>query len=135
MNSSSKFYELLLVDDDSIFVALTRRTMEKAGVAGNLRVFGDGEGAITYLKSVIADLNLIPDVIFLDINMPYMDGWQFLDEYSRFAGELSKQPIIYMVSSSVDEADIRKAKEIPFVKGYLVKPLSVDAFRGIFSVA
>ncbi|TGK21005.1 response regulator [Leptospira fluminis] len=133
MNSQFRKRRLLLIDDDDIFVAIAKRTIEKAGILENFDVFSDGEGAISFLKDHITDPESIPDFILLDINMPYMDGWQFLEEYSLFEGMLLKKPIIYMISSSVDDADIKKAKDIPYVRDYLIKPVSADSFRRILS--
>ena len=64
------------------------------------------------------------DVIFLDINMPVLNGWEFLDEYLLIRSMLPKTVVIYMVSSSVDEKDVLKAKNISALSGYLVKPIS-----------
>ncbi|EQA45159.1 response regulator receiver domain protein [Leptospira broomii serovar Hurstbridge str. 5399] len=131
MNSGFKKQRLLLVDDDAIFVAIAKRTIEKVGVVHSFEVLSDGEEAISFLKEHTTDPDRIPDLIFLDINMPYMDGWQFLEEYAILVDRLLKKPIIYMVSSSVDDADLRKAKETPYVKDYLIKPVSVESFRKI----
>lgn len=131
MNSVFKKQKLLLVDDDAIFVEIAKRTIEKTGAVESLKVFQDGEGAISFLKEHQKEPDLIPDFIFLDINMPFMDGWQFLEEYANFVTLLSKQPAIYMVSSSVDDSDVRRAKEIPLVKDYITKPVSLDSFKKI----
>ncbi len=131
MNLVFKKQKLLLVDDDAIFIEIAKRTIEKTGAVESLKVFPDGEGAITFLREHQQEPDLIPDFIFLDINMPFMDGWQFLDEYANFVNSLSKKPEIYMVSSSVDDSDIRRAKEIPLVKDYITKPVSLDSFKKI----
>lgn len=122
-----------MVDDDAIFVAIAKRMIEKIGVVHSFEVLSDGEEAISFLREHTTDPDCIPDLIFLDINMPYMDGWQFLEEYERLVDCLLKKPIIYMVSSSVDDADLRKAKETPYVKDYLIKPVSIESFRKILS--
>ncbi|MEI1277581.1 response regulator [Leptospira venezuelensis] len=133
MNSLYKKQKLLLVDDDAIFVEIAKRTIEKTGAVESLKVFPDGEGAISFLKEHQSEPDIIPDFIFLDINMPFMDGWQFLDEYANFVHALSKKPEIYMVSSSVDDSDLRRAKEIPLVKDYIIKPVSLDSFKKILT--
>ncbi|EIE01936.1 response regulator [Leptospira licerasiae] len=133
MNSLSKKQKLLLVDDDAIFVEIAKRTIEKTGAVESLKVFPDGEGAISFLKEHKSEPDIIPDFIFLDINMPFMDGWQFLEEYANFVNALSKKPEIYMVSSSVDDSDLRRAKEIPLVKDYIIKPVSLDSFKKILT--
>jgi CheY-like chemotaxis protein len=73
----------------------------------------------------------LPDVIFLDINMPVMDGFQFMEEYIKLKPQLSKQITIYMATSSVDEVDIKRAKQISEIADYLVKPIEPDKLLSI----
>ena len=65
-------------------------------------------------------------ILFLDINMPGMDGWEFLEEYEKFSDDLKKQISIYMLSSSVDHRDKNKADAYKDVKGFISKPLTVE---------
>ena len=96
-------------------------------------IFSNGEEAIHYLKKNAADGSSIPDIIFLDINMPVMNGWQFLEEYAHLRSDLQKNITIYMVSSSVDEYDIRKSKEFKTVSDYIIKPIQKEKFSQVLS--
>lgn len=66
----------------------------------------------------------LPDVIFLDINMPVMNGWEFLEEYEKLNGRFQKNMLLYVVSSSVDDADIRRSRQYGTVTDYIVKPIT-----------
>ena len=87
-------------------------------------MFSNGLKAINFLKDEMGNKENIPDVLFLDINMPVMDGWEFLEEYLLIKPMMPKSVVIYMVSSSVDEKDVIKSKSISALSGYLVKPIS-----------
>ncbi|PKA04651.1 response regulator [Leptospira ellisii] len=103
------------------------------GRTKKLRDFQDGEVALQQLQSLSADRDELPDAILLDINMPFMDGWQFLDEFKKIQGNLAKNVKIFMVSSSVDERDIVKANSFPEVRGYLSKPLTQDHIQKLYN--
>jgi CheY-like chemotaxis protein len=93
-------------------------------------VFTDAELALSKLQKLVqTNSNEIPEVLFLDINMPVLDGWQFLDELSKDG----PFPVIhiYLVSSSIDPIDHKKAEEYGVVKQLLVKPLSVKKLEQI----
>lgn len=85
-----------------------------------------------YFKASLKDDEKIPDILFLDINMPVMDGWHFLQEFAEIKPHLAKAVTIYMVSSSILNQDIEKAKSISDVTGYIVKPINVQQFERIF---
>ncbi len=124
---------ILLIDDDRIYQFAARKTIEATGFAGNILVCSNGEDAINYLKINSKNQNFLPDVIFLDVNMPIMNGWEFLDAYGNLKDNLKKPVIIYVVSSSVDEFDVSKSRNYDTVTGYIVKPVLREKFRQILS--
>ena len=73
------------------------------------------------------------EIIFLDINMPIMDGWQFLEEYIKLNPKIGKKIVIYICSSSISPDDINKAKEISAVTDYIIKPVSKDMLAEILT--
>ncbi|MEQ8534886.1 MAG: response regulator, partial [Imperialibacter sp.] len=75
----------------------------------------------------------LPDVILLDINMPVMDGWQFLDEFVKIKPLIKKKITIYMVSSSIDEADLERAKTYEEVSDFIVKPVKAEDLEKMLS--
>jgi CheY-like chemotaxis protein len=94
-------------------------------------VFSDGEEALDFMLDNLHNDKELPDVIFLDIDMPIMDGFQFMEEYIKIKPDLGKKITIYMVSSSVDPVDIERAKKISDITDYMVKPVTHDQLKHI----
>ncbi len=115
-----------IVDDDRIFVFGLSKLMEMNSFSDELLVFLNGQEALDYILPLVETPERIPDVILLDINMPVLDGWQFMDEFVRLKPRINKQITIYMVSSSVSELDINKAKSYAEISDYVVKPMRSD---------
>lgn len=124
---------ILLVDDDRIYQFAARKTIEATGYADSILIYSNGEEAINYLRQSLKNNITLPDVIFLDVNMPIMNGWEFLDEYTRLKEDVNKPVLIYVVSSSVDEFDVNKSRQYDSVKGYIVKPVLREKFKQILS--
>ncbi len=118
-----------IIDDDPIFVFGVKKIMELIGFSKNIMVFQNGEEALNNLKAIISANEKLPDVILLDLNMPILDGWQFLDEFVKIPCE--KKIIIYIVSSSVDPDDILRAKSYEWVSDYIVKPVTVAKLKEV----
>lgn len=118
-----------LIDDDAVFIFAIKRIFKMSNVCKNFTVYNDGEEAINGLHQTTASGKDIPELILLDINMPIMDGWQFLDEFIKL--KTSKKITLYMVSSSVDPVDFIKAKEYALVKGFLVKPITIETLMDV----
>lgn len=120
---------ICIVDDDKIQQLIATRTIEKQDLADKILTFPDGEQAIEFLTKHLDDNEDMPDVIFLDINMPIMDGWEFLEEYIKIKPYIGKKITIYMVSSSIDTADIERAEKISEISDYIVKPVTSEKFK------
>jgi CheY-like chemotaxis protein len=119
-----KINTFCIIDDDDIYQFTTSVLLKKSDLVNKIIVFSNGLKAINFLKDEMGNKENIPDVLFLDINMPVMDGWEFLEEYLLIKPMMPKTVVIYMVSSSVDEKDVLRAKSISVLSGYLVKPIS-----------
>ena len=118
-----------LIDDDEIYIFTTKKLINKVGFCEEIAVFQNGKEAIDAIKFTLRNKNELPDVILLDLNMPIMDGWQFLDEFIRIKSE--KQIKIYIVSSSVDPSDIERANTYNMVSNYIIKPISREKLHEI----
>ena len=119
---------LALVDDDDTFVFITKRIIEKTDYVKEIKVFSNGLEALNYLKENLNSEYNLPDVIFLDLSMPIMDGWQFLDEFSHLESERTQKIIIYICSSSISPHDLLKAKKMSAVSDFIIKPVTKDKF-------
>lgn len=127
----SKPFILCFIDDDEVYQYTVTRSVKAHKLAKKILVFGDGEEAMWFLTDNIANNENLPDVIFLDINMPIMDGWQFLEEYVKLKPRISKPITIYMITSSVDPVDYENAKRITEISDYMVKPIKPDMLKEI----
>lgn len=127
----TKPFIICLIDDDDIYQFTFTRGLKVNDVAKKILVFSDGEEAIDFMVDNVANTEVLPDVIFLDINMPVMDGWEFLEEFVKLKPKVGKKITIYMVSSSVDPADVDRAKTISDVSDYLIKPVGEDTLTQI----
>lgn len=122
---------LALVDDDDTFVFITKKIIEKTDCVKEIKVFGNGLAALNYIKENLHSEYKLPDVILLDLTMPIMDGWEFLDEFTNLETKKTHKIIIYICSSSISPNDIIKAEKISVVSDFIVKPLTKDKFSEI----
>lgn len=118
---------LALIDDDELFVFLTKMTIEETNLVDLIKVFSNGLEAINFLKENSNNPDQLPEVILLDLSMPVMDGWQFIEEYVKLKPRIGKKITIYIVSSSISPKDLAKAKSISEVSDYIIKPMTKEA--------
>jgi two-component system chemotaxis response regulator CheY len=124
-----KLNTIFVIDDDLVFHFIIKKLFLKFNVQFNTNYFLNGFEAIEELKKNV----VVPDLIFLDINMPIYDGWQFLDEFKKLKKSFNKEIEIYLISSSDDVTDIKKASKYQDeIKGFCNKPITFDEFQKIF---
>jgi CheY-like chemotaxis protein len=121
--------DILVVDDDSIANFLIERIVQSTGLAGNISKALNGREALSYLKPNGGTKK--PQVILLDLNMPLMNGFEFIKAYRELDIEGKDDILIILVTSSDNPSDIQQAKELG-IKYYLTKPLSAETIKGIF---
>jgi CheY-like chemotaxis protein len=124
-----KFNIACIIDDDPILIFGTKRLMQLANFCEEILVFHNGKEAYDKLKTFILSGKKLPDIILLDLNMPIWDGWQFLDEFTQMS--IPSTVTIYIVTSSIDPEDVKKAKTYEIVSDYLVKPIRIDDLKKI----
>tara|TARA_R110002167_G_scaffold128570_14_gene310950 strand:+ start:854 stop:1270 length:417 start_codon:yes stop_codon:yes gene_type:complete len=122
---------ICIVDDDDIYRFTLTKTLELLQLSDKIIVFSDGEEAFDFMLDNLKKTNELPDIIFLDIDMPIMDGFQFMEEYVKIKPKVGKKITIYMVSSSVDPVDIDRAKKISEISDYIIKPIRAGTLRSI----
>ncbi|MFT4756983.1 MAG: CheY-like chemotaxis protein [Vicingaceae bacterium] len=119
--------EILLIDDSKGANALNKRLLQEMGVGKKITTLLNGQLALEYL--VTKDVNgqcPCPDIIFLDINMPVMDGYKFLEEYELLKPNQKLNKVIVMLTTSTSEFDIVRANINVEVNNYQIKPLTED---------
>ncbi|WP_339880659.1 response regulator [uncultured Algoriphagus sp.] len=117
---------ITLIDDDEIFVFITKKTIRQTKLFDLIKVYDNGLDALNFLKENKDNADLLPEIILLDLNMPIMDGWQFLEHYTGINPSVNKEIVIYICSSSISPEDIRRAKAISEVTDYMIKPITKD---------
>ncbi len=129
----SKFKDVFVVDDDKVYHFIIKKLLTKNNIDVKPSFYLNGLEAIEEIKGKIKLGISLPDLILLDINMPIMDGWQFLDELKKSNDIVDKNTTIYLVSSSDSISDINKAKEYQDqIKDFFFKPMTAEDLWKIF---
>lgn len=123
---------LLLIDDDEITNLFNRIIFKESNIAKKITVYDNAIGAIEMIKLKIQKKDTLPELIFLDINMPIMNGWDFLDQISFLPHSVRDSIKIVMLSASANPDDIARSNRYHFVKGYACKPINADKIKTIF---
>jgi CheY-like chemotaxis protein len=124
-------HSICIVDDDEVYKFFVKKIIEIKGLADNVLTFPDGEEAYNYIKENKGNPDLLPDIIFLDINMPIMDGFLFMEEYTKLKHEINKEIAIYMVTSSIDIIDLERSKKYTEITDFITKPISAEVLEKI----
>ena len=127
----NKLNTVCVIDDDLIYSIAIKHIIKRSEISSDTLFFKNGLAALDYFKLNLSEKALLPDLILLDLNMPILDGWQFLDKYEPLIKSLSKEIPVYIVSSSVDEEEYLKAKTFHSVRDFIVKPITVERLQQI----
>ena len=128
-----KFNSVFVVDDDKIFHFIIKKLLLSNNININPSYFLNGLEALEGLKNKLYHGENQPDLILLDINMPILDGWQFLEEFKKLKDQLKKEITIYIISSSDNQTDLDKAEVFSDeIQNYYLKPITVDEIKSIF---
>ena len=123
-----------VIDDDSIVRLMSEVMIFNYKVAKKTITFEQGKAALDYFKQFKNQPEMLPELILLDINMPVMNGWGFIQRFAKLQPTLSRKVVIYLVSSSVDPSDQSRASELESVSGFVIKPVSKNALEDMVKV-
>jgi len=120
----------ILVDDDALCNEVSRMILEDAFGEVDIKAFTRPEEGLKFIESEYAK-NSGHTILFLDLNMPRINGWEFLERYEKFSEEVKRQINIYILSSSIDQRDRSKAEDNKNVEGFISKPLEIEILTRI----
>ena len=120
------FQTILLIDDDSISNFITEKLILREDFARQVTSFLSGDAALAYLQEQQQQQLPAPDIIFLDLNMPEMDGWEFMSEFKKLPLEFTSHSRVFMLSSAVDSKDIVQARNMEEIEDFISKPLTKE---------
>jgi CheY-like chemotaxis protein len=118
--------KILCVDDDPITLMLCKMVIIKASFSKETVTAKNGQEALKYFESIKSNISTKPQLIFLDLNMPVMDGWEFLDSFNTSEFSDFHQTKVIILSSTIDPEDLEKSKKYPMVIDFLSKPISKE---------
>lgn len=128
----NKVQRLFIVDDDNLFTHITSLVVGDSDLVEEVKVYSNGKEVYDYLQINQHAPEKLPDVILLDLSMPIMDGWGFLDKFMKLNLNAAKEIEIYICSSSISPEEIEKARSMSVVSDYIIKPLTTKKLLKMF---
>ncbi|TAF72149.1 MAG: response regulator [Bacteroidetes bacterium] len=123
---------IMIIDDDPINNIIARHTIRHFDSTIVIDDYSDPEKALNYLETQSKSRNQrLPDIIFLDLNMPFIDGWTFLESYKNLLPFFNKHVDLFLLTSSTNHKDMQRAKSFPIVSNYISKPLNLNILEKI----
>lgn len=124
---------IFLIDDDAIQLKVSSKMIERVIPIRKIVSFPGADVALDFIQEHRSDPEELPDIILLDLNMPEMSGWDFLDIFEEIRESLPKKVRIHILSSSQDEKDIQRSRNYESIRGYLVKPLTREKILSLLN--
>jgi CheY-like chemotaxis protein len=122
----------IIIDDDSISNFICRKFIQIMVPDANVEGFTDPQEGIEHIQSTYPRPNAEEVILFLDINMSVLSGWDVLDKFMTFSEQTKQQFKVFMLSSSINTEDKQKASSKPMVSGFIEKPLTIDKLQALF---
>ncbi|MCB4797853.1 response regulator [Neotamlana laminarinivorans] len=127
-------HKIAIIDDNLLFRKITQRLLFKLNINDSqILLFENGKTAFNYISDNIETPKMLPSVILLDLNMPCINGWEFLELIKKINQDNLYQPIIHIITSSIDDNDKQRAKQTNLVSNYLVKPINLRQLQNVLN--
>lgn len=130
-NIQPKFERVMIIDDNVIDLYISKRLIIKNFFGKNVLEFFSAEKALLYLQEHQENLYLLPQIIFIDIHMPGMSGFEFMETYEKLSDVLKKKCKVFIVSSTIDTNDIERSNKDKNITAFQVKPITKDFLESI----
>jgi CheY-like chemotaxis protein len=123
-------FQIMVIDDDPICNLLTTKVIEKANIESKIEVYNNPLDALKKLQKGVGSM---PDLIFLDLNMPVLHGWEFVSLFLELEPKRTKDVSLIILSASSNQSDLDKALEVECIKKYITKPLQTGEVRSLYN--
>lgn len=128
-------YHLIFLDDDPVFLLIAQKVCNKLDAVLDSHFFDSASDALTFFKNYRSESQSKQLILFVDINMPKCDGWEFLRRFKSLDQDYKKTCWVYVLSSSTDRIDYQTSNNLEIVRGYIVKPLTVSKLQDLLKVS
>ena len=125
--------DLAVIDDDEMYVHALKKLLASIELTDRTVYFENGKVALNYFDQCIHQSNLLPELILLDLNMPITNGWQFIKEFKKLKLRIDKKITIYMISSTINEDEINRAKSVEEITDFVCKPVTIHTLTKILN--
>jgi CheY-like chemotaxis protein len=126
-----KFERVMIIDDNVIDLYITKRLVIKNNFGKKVLEFTTADEALKYLQDHQEELSMLPQIIFLDIYMPIMSGFEFMEAYDKLPASLKKNCTVFIISSTIDEHDIARSNKDKNITAFHVKPITKEFLNSI----
>lgn len=121
--------KLIFIDDSPLDQFILKRILNRYKLTYEVKCTDDGEEVLSFLQEHKDNMTMLPDIILLDLYMPYFNGWKFLENVNNIYGSLTRPLKIYVLSSSINPSDIQQATRYPFVSSFIFKPITKEVLE------
>ncbi|MDX2189012.1 MAG: response regulator [Bacteroidota bacterium] len=128
---TTEIKNVLVIDDNETDLLIAKIVIEKTGYKGNIITKSSGKAALEYLASIQNSPEKFPNIIFLDINMPVINGFVFMDEFEKMPYEFTKHIKLAMLTSSDNRSDMDRFNNSEFVIDFVSKPITFESFNAL----
>jgi len=131
IEASPVFENMMIIDDNNIDLYITTQTIKRNNIGKTVMPYSIAEDALKFLQLNALDLSALPRIILVDIYMPVMSGFEFMEAYDKLPANLKEFCKVFIVSSSIDSVDLDRANKDPNVTAFREKPISVEFLQEI----